>query len=147
MSLELTVPSTCAACKDSIAQSKAVFLHCDCCIAYCLKCVLGKISNTNEAYHEFVIQCPNCKGGPVCNFQRTIPQINEESKKAVERATEDALKSAFNWIGLKNYSNLPNKEKVRCKNLLQNRGNETLERCGLHLIQLIELQTLISDLI
>jgi hypothetical protein len=124
MSLKLTVPSTCAVCKDSIAQSRAIFLHCDCCIAYCLNCVLTKIAHTDQVYHEFIVQCPKCNCAPVCNFQRTNPQIDETSKKIVELAVEDALESAFTWQGVVDWSKERHKDKVCSSKQLKNRHDQ-----------------------
>jgi hypothetical protein len=112
MSLELTVPSHCAVCKGSIAQSRAIFLHCDCCIAYCLNCVLSKMANVDQVYVDYIVQCPKCNCAPVCNFQRSNPQIDEASKKIVELAVDDALESAFTWLGA-DWSKEKHKFKVR----------------------------------
>lgn len=99
-------------CRGSIAESRAVFLHCDCCIAYCLNCVLTKISHSNTTYREFVIECPNCESAPFSNNQRAHPQIDEKSKETAEGAVNKALASAFSWFGGQQYSSLRFKEKV-----------------------------------
>lgn len=124
----MAVPSTCAVCKVPIAQARAVFLHCECCIAYCINCVLTKISSTKNVYNDFTIECPNCKGTPVCNFQRISPQIDEASKKFADLATEDAIESAFIWLGAEGGSKRQDKSKVRYSKSPQSRSDRILSR-------------------
>jgi hypothetical protein len=107
------VPSECYECARSIASERAIFLHCECCIALCIPCGIQQISFSHETY-DSSISCPQCGSYPAEGPHNTFPQIRSESKEEALQVEDESLVSAFDWIGVKNYKNKTQKDKVKC---------------------------------
>lgn len=108
----MVVPSQCCDCDCAIVSSKAVLLHCECCIAFCVSCALQQMSLSDETYNSS-ISCPKCGGTPSEGGHHSHPQILLRSKELAESTEDAAICSAFRWIGKEDYQRKMLKDKVR----------------------------------